>query len=168
MTVTPIIFGHWVDQNGRHFCIVSFDETTQQVVNLRVSGPPPILRIVARRRRSEDINKSRHCCYLLRSINPTYSRRTYIGYTVNPSRRIRQHNGEITGGAKRTRKARPWKMVCYIEGFDIERSALQYEWVNNHPSRIFVDPQSYKKGEKKKATRWGVNGRITTLAKTLL
>lgn len=94
----------------------------------------------------------RHCVYLLRSLHPRYSRRTYIGYTVNPDRRIRQHNGEIVGGAKRTIRARPWQMVCYIEGFPTQRVGLQYEWVNNHPS----------------TKRWNVKGRLKTMAETLL
>lgn len=93
-----------------------------------------------------------HCVYLLRSLDPKHPRKTYVGYTVDPSRRIRQHNGEISGGAKRTSKARPWKMVCYIEGFPDKRTALQYEWINNHP----------------KIKRWGVNGRITTMKETLM
>ena len=36
-----------------------------------------------------------HYCYLLRSLNEKYKHSTYIGYTVNPKRRIRQHNREV-------------------------------------------------------------------------
>lgn len=73
-----------------------------------------------------------HSVYLLKS---TTTRRTYIGYTVNPVRRLRQHNGEIKGGAKYTRRGRPWVMICYITGFPDHRTALQYEWKNHHPGK---------------------------------
>ena len=38
-----------------------------------------------------------HYCYFLQSKN-----RTYNGYTVDLHRRLRQHNGELAGGAKVT------------------------------------------------------------------
>lgn len=34
--------------------------------------------------------------------------RTYVGITIDPTRRAAQHNGELSGGAKATRAGRPW------------------------------------------------------------
>lgn len=55
--------------------------------------------------------------------------RTYIGATVDLERRLRQHNGELKGGARRT-KVRPgeWYRVCYVRGFKTWQEALQFEW----------------------------------------
>ncbi|CAH8264235.1 unnamed protein product [Arabidopsis lyrata] len=72
-------------------------------------------------------------CYLLTSLSPRHKGQTYIGFTVNPRRRIRQHNGEITSGAWRTKKKRPWEMVLCIYGFPTNVSALQFEWAWQHP-----------------------------------
>ncbi|CAN6171446.1 unnamed protein product [Urochloa humidicola] len=73
------------------------------------------------------------CCYLLRSLCPRSKSRTYIGFTVNPRRRIRQHNGEIASGAWKTRRGRPWEMVLCIYGFPSNVAALQFEWAWQHP-----------------------------------
>lgn len=32
------------------------------------------------------------------------------------ARRLRQHNGELAGGAKSTRGGRPWSLVCTMRG----------------------------------------------------
>eukprot|EP01088_Endostelium_zonatum_P022619 TRINITY_DN990_c0_g1_i4.p1 TRINITY_DN990_c0_g1~~TRINITY_DN990_c0_g1_i4.p1 ORF type:complete len:267 (-),score=77.72 TRINITY_DN990_c0_g1_i4:433-1233(-) len=76
-----------------------------------------------------------YCCYLLTSLNPKYKNHTYIGFTVNPKRRIRQHNGEITKGAKKTKLKRPWRMVLFISGFPTNTVALQFEWTWQHPTQ---------------------------------
>lgn len=63
-------------------------------------------------------------CYLLASHD---THKTYIGATVDPDRRLRQHNGQIGGGAKATR-GHQWHRVALVAGFPDERAALQFEW----------------------------------------
>lgn len=76
-----------------------------------------------------------HCVYLLTSLDPFCSGEYYIGYTVNPLRRLRQHNGELVNGAKRTRRrGRPWAIVCCVSGFPEDRAALKFEWCWQHPA----------------------------------
>ena len=68
-------------------------------------------------------------CYLLTSLHPSCKNHCYIGFTYDPIRRIRQHNGEIRGGqTKRTSVKRPWEMVLVIHGFPTSTLALQFEW----------------------------------------
>ncbi len=61
-------------------------------------------------------------CYLLSSQH-----KTYIGATIDPDRRLRQHNGQIGGGARATR-GHTWTRVALVSGFPDERAALQFEW----------------------------------------
>lgn len=68
-------------------------------------------------------------CYLLVS-----DKRTYIGATVDPDRRLQQHNGVKSGGACATR-GKAWDRVCYVSGFPDWNAALQFEWSWKHISR---------------------------------
>ena len=60
--------------------------------------------------------------------------KTYIGATVDVNRRLLQHNGQQSGGAKATR-GNQWSRVCHITGFPHERAALQFEWAWKHVSK---------------------------------
>lgn len=54
--------------------------------------------------------------------------RTYIGCTIKMATRLRQHNGEITGGARQTAKGRPWSVVCTVSGFRTKYEGLKFEY----------------------------------------
>ena len=74
------------------------------------------------------MNEKKFYVYLLLSTSQT----TYIGATVDLNRRLRQHNGELVGGAKATKikvnKGEIWQRACYISEFPTWQSALQFEW----------------------------------------
>ena len=59
-------------------------------------------------------------------------RQTYVGATVDPDHRLRQHNGEIVGGARRTKmglgQGHVWKQACVLRGIPTWTAALQIEW----------------------------------------
>jgi structure-specific endonuclease subunit SLX1 len=63
------------------------------------------------------------CCYCLLSEQQT----TYVGFTVDLERRLRQHNRELTGGARATH-GKSWKRILSVTGFPTKQSALQFEW----------------------------------------
>ena len=73
--------------------------------------------------------------YLLESTNHA----TYVGATVNLNHRLRQHNGEIKGGARATtmkvNKGETWRRACYVEGFPTWSEALRFEWAWKFYSR---------------------------------
>jgi predicted GIY-YIG superfamily endonuclease len=91
-------------------------------------------------------------CYLISSSSPKNLTRTYFGVTNNLLRRIRQHNGEIVGGAKCTSSRGPWSYICVLSGFPTQKSALQFEWRIHHP---------IKKG------RRGIKGRLNNIKDAL-
>ena len=77
--------------------------------------------------------------YLLKCENLSY-----VVMTNDIFKRLRQHNGEIKGGARYTSKRKGWYPVLIIDGFQDMKSAMQCEW-------------RFKRGKK------GVNGRIKYL-----
>lgn len=68
-------------------------------------------------------------CYLLATRS---GRVTYIGATIDPDRRLEQHNGKRAGGARATAlqvaRGEEWRRICVVSGIPEWRSALQIEW----------------------------------------
>jgi len=72
---------------------------------------------------------------------------TYVGATIDVEHRLRQHNGEIKGGAKATsikcKKGEIWRRVCYVKHFPSWISALQFEWrLKQLSRRLFTTTSS--------------------------
>lgn len=51
--------------------------------------------------------------------------RTYVGIARDVERRLRQHNGELRGGARATRPGRPWRLAQVVAGPVPERGRAQ-------------------------------------------
>jgi putative endonuclease len=69
--------------------------------------------------------------------------RSYVGVTNNLARRLRQHRGERSGGARATRgPGRDWRLFYTLEGLPDRRTALQFEWRLHRLGRrrAFRDP----------------------------
>lgn len=74
-------------------------------------------------------------CYLLLCTwkQNSKKKKTYIGYTKtnNLVKRLRQHNGELTGGAKCTKGY----INCYaavVHGFETKNKAMSFEYKWKH------------------------------------
>jgi predicted GIY-YIG superfamily endonuclease len=94
-------------------------------------------------------------CYILRNKQYQYSKLTYNGSTNNPKRRLRQHNEEITGGAKFTHgKGGGWEIYALLSGFPDHKNTLSCEWRIKHPNG---------KPGKRDPRHCGVLGRVMAL-----
>lgn len=75
-----------------------------------------------------DIINNTLVCYCIR--NETKNK-TYVGATNHFTRRIRQHNREIVGGAKST-AGHKWHKIILVHGFNTRHDLLSFEWHFKH------------------------------------
>ena len=93
-------------------------------------------------------------CYCIESDNGKW---TYIGKTNNLARRLRQHNGELSGGAKYTAGRGPFHYAFYVTGFQTESQVLCFEWALHHGGY----------GGRKSRRRPGVTGAVQALVRVV-
>lgn len=81
------------------------------------------------------------CCYCY-ALRNGLDARTYAGFTVDPKRRLRQHNHEISGGARSTTsRAGLWSFLFVValgngNGGEARRQALSFEWHMKHVPKV--------------------------------
>ena len=110
-------------------------------------------------------------CYILKLANSGRST-FYIGMTNNLKKRLRQHNGEIKGGARFTsrylKKGFTWEFCAIISGLPDKINCLQCEWRLKHPDNHRRRPRRYNSipgiitgcGEVLRDTRWTRNSSV--------
>ena len=69
--------------------------------------------------------------YLLKCDNLTY-----IGMTNDFFKRWRQHIGDLSGGARYTKKKKDWYPILIIDGFETMKEAMQCEWRLKHNKKF--------------------------------
>lgn len=91
--------------------------------------------------------------YLVYAIHsgPGPKIKTYVGISNNFKRRLRQHRGEIKGGARFTRGCSTWRPIFHVTGLT-KTEALQLEWAMKHKRHPGVA---------------GVEGRVKTLERLM-
>ena len=98
----------------------------------------------------------KYYCYFLGQPD-NYTGQTYNGYTVNLNRRLRQHNGEIKGGAWATTKKGKdsWEFIAILssDSWTSVSEAMSAEWNCRYPTRKKPRPGIFA----------GSKGRISSL-----
>lgn len=75
--------------------------------------------------------------YFLESVE---TGRSYIGMSNDVARRLRQHNGELVGGAKYTRNGRPWVIKLILGPYETRSIGCKVEW----RAKRFRGPERFK------------------------
>ena len=89
--------------------------------------------------------------YMLHSKS---TNKTYVGASKDIARRLRQHRGELQGGARQTSHSNDWTLVLQVDGFGTWNQALCFEF-------------SWRRANRKNR-RYDVRGRCHALEALLL
>ena len=104
-----------------------------------------------------------YICYIIQSIN--YPENIYVGTTNDFKRRIRQHNRELQGGAKHTKKYLPWKIYKTAIGFEDRNQAMQFEYAIQRPEKSRYFKYLEKKNRKRTFKKKQVDFILTEITK---
>ena len=95
---------------------------TNELVNVSIPEPDLFSKVI------QKLEMKQSYVYLLESSDKS----SYVGATKDLSRRLRQHNREVKGGAMLTGlkvySGQTWTRLCYVSGFPNWREALRFEW----------------------------------------
>jgi predicted GIY-YIG superfamily endonuclease len=135
---------------------IKVQETTEPVVadDSAVAGDLDV--VVEDDAPSKATKETKYYCYFLGQHN-NWTGQTYNGYTVNLSRRLRQHNGEIKGGAWATtaKDKGAWSSIAALtsDSWASVSRAMACEWNCRYPTRKKPRPKIFA----------GAKGRIDSL-----
>lgn len=136
------------DGHNSRTCKSETDATIEPKTEIQIQTEP-----------NQKTNK-RYYCYILGQTRHvrTGVGRTYNGYTVDLTHRLRQHNGEIKGGAFATKNKGPWEFIAVMTCLDwTSVRAMQVEWLIRYPTRKKPRPTEYA----------GAQGRINSLVEVV-
>jgi predicted GIY-YIG superfamily endonuclease len=111
------------EEGGFSFCCARVWRGSGGMATADVQVRPRVLPLLMQVCLSQYERYMSQACYLLRNRGV----RSYVGYTTAPARRLRQHNGELAGGANTTMRGRPWQLLFFVTGFPDNHAALAFE-----------------------------------------
>jgi structure-specific endonuclease subunit SLX1 len=93
-------------------------------------------------------------CYIICNA----SKRTYVGSTNDLRRRLRQHNGEIKGGAWSTKGKGPWSYLLYVQ-VNEDAQKMDHAW------NLSLEWHLKRPNGRSRSQPRGIEGRMETLYK---
>lgn len=73
--------------------------------------------------------------YVIQGTSPDGKRPYYVGCTTDVARRVRQHNGELTGGGRYTSRFSGWELRALYGPYKDRSEAQKAEYALKHSRR---------------------------------